>query len=133
MMIITRSLTVGLLAAGVGCGSAPTVPRSLDHALASPRYVLTGDEIRADTGTRDALSAIQRLRPWFLQRGRSRNTSTAVFVNRKRYYDLMDLKTIRSVEIHEIRYLTALEAVAPYGGSSDAIVITTRRYVGHVK
>lgn len=133
MMVVTRSLMASLLAAGLGCASASTVPRSSDHELVSRPYVLTGDEIRADAGTSDALSAIQRLRPWFLDRGRSRHTSTAVFVNGNRYYDLMDLKTIRNVEIHEIRYLTALEAVAPYGGSSDTIVITTRRYVGHGK
>lgn len=133
MMSITRSLTVGFLAAVLGCASAPTVPRSSDRLFISPRNVLAGDEIRADAGARDALNAIQRLRPWFLRQRGSNNALPAVFVNGKRYYHIMDLKTISSGEIHEIRYLTAVQASVPFGGSADAIVITTRRHADHVR
>lgn len=133
MLIITRSLIAGLLVTVLGCVSGSTVPRSSAAPSVSLRYVLTGDEIRADGGTRNALHAIERLRPWFLERGRSRNTSTAVFVNGKRYYDLMDLRAIASGEIREIRYLTALEALALFGGSADVIAITTGRYDRGVK
>lgn len=133
MTSIARSLSVTILMTVLGCASGSTITPAPAGAPISSRYVLTGDEIRADAGSRDALAAIQRLRPWFLERGRSRGTLTAVFVNGKRYYDLMDIRMINSREIREIRYLTAIEALASFGGSMDVIEITTGAYGRQVR
>lgn len=122
-----------LLAAVLGCASVSTVPRSSSRPFRPSRNVVTGDEIRAHGWASDALRAIRSLRPEFLRAARGRNELPAVYVDGIRYHDLMDLKAIGSEDIADIRFLNASEVLVPFGGSTGAIMITTRRYAGQVE
>ncbi|HJQ10251.1 MAG TPA: hypothetical protein VJ840_04400 [Gemmatimonadaceae bacterium] len=84
--------------------------------------VITQSEITSQNGT-NAWDVVSHLRPNYLKtRGRTsiQNQTVAseyasVFVDSQFYGDLNSLRTIATINIKEIRYLPANEAVTRYG------------------
>lgn len=85
--------------------------------------VITENEITAQNGT-TAYDVISHLRPQYLKtRGRTTiqsqptvaNEYASVFLDNQFYGDLNSLHNIASINIKEIRYLPATEAVTRYG------------------
>ena len=85
--------------------------------------VITESEITAQNGT-NAYDVISHLRPQYLKtRGRTTIQSqptisteyASVFMDNQFYGDLNTLRNIASINIKEIRYLPANEAVTRYG------------------
>ncbi len=85
--------------------------------------VITQSEITAQSGT-NAWDVISHLRPNFLKtRGRTSIQSqpsvaseyAAVFMDSQFYGDLNSLRTIATINVKEIHYLPANEAVTRYG------------------
>jgi hypothetical protein len=123
-----RLMIVPLVAVALACGSTPTrttQPRA-------DRKLLTVEEI-AKTGSTDAFTAVQALRPhWLTKRGVS---SVNLRETIKVYLDgnLMGgpefLRQISTNSISSIRHLDGLEATQRYGldHGVGAILVFTRR------
>lgn len=126
-----NTMALVLLVSALGCASSAQVsrpPRGSFHSYAS---VLTGEEIRA-TLQPNARTALERLRPDFLYRGRSHQGGPAVYVDGIRYDDVRDLSAISGETIVEIRFLRSSDATIHFGGghTAGAIVVTTRAFPG---
>ncbi len=129
--MLKKSLTI-LAAIGLAaCASA--------GATSHPQKdynVITQSEITTQNGV-NAYEIISHLRPQYLKtRGRTTiqtapSVSTeyaAVFVDNQFFGDLNSLRNIASLNVHEIRYLPANEAVTRYGMQygNGVIEISTR-------
>ena len=102
----------------VGCASA-----GASSHPAKDYNVITQDEITAQNGV-NAYEVISHLRPQYLKtRGRTTiqtaptvaSEYAAVFLDSQFYGDLNSLHNIASINVKEIRYLPANEAVTRYG------------------
>jgi len=85
--------------------------------------VISQDEITAQNGT-NAFEVISHLRPQYLKtRGRTSiqgqptvaSEYASVFLDSQYYGDLNSLRNVAAINIREIRYLPANEAVTRYG------------------
>lgn len=112
---IVVALAVVGLAACASAGAGSTKMRDYN--------VITENEITAQNGT-NAYDVISHLRPQYLKtRGRSTiqtpptvaSEYAAVFMDNQFYGDLNSLRNIASINIKEIHYLPANEAVTRYG------------------
>jgi hypothetical protein len=106
-----------------GSGNATNIHRNPN--------VINEQEIAA-TNESNAYDVITRLRPTFLRtRGRTTINSAgseyaSVFLDGHVYGELLSLKNIPAIQIHEIRYLSANQAVTTYGMQYGSGVIDVR-------
>lgn len=122
-----------LLACAAG-QSQPGQPTATDSAQKAPPRLT--DVIRADelakVGQGDLYTAIQRLRPSYLQnRGTTSPTTTAaiqVYVDGMKKGDTDFLKSINVFDVKEVRHLSAPDATQRYGigHSMGAILVTSK-------
>jgi hypothetical protein len=117
----------------VSCSSAPSTGSS-SPSVGDPNY-LTIEQIRA-TDARDALEAVERLRPlWLRIRGQSSINGTntiLVYLNETRLGGIDVLRGYPLEAITSIKYLSASEAANKLMGTSTtvvegAIVLSTRK------
>jgi hypothetical protein len=126
-------LFVALVAIGCASGGSSSDPASASRAR-SATDVITADEL-AKIEITDAYSAIQRLRPNFLQtRGvASMNTAGAnsgpvVYLDNNKIGAVATLRQISTSEIKEIRYLGASDATQRFGtGHTSGAILVTRK------
>jgi len=123
---VTR--TAGILVfAGMILGLYPAVRPLQAQGRDSSR--ITRAEIATRPGASDALALIKQLRPRFLG-GRS---EPIVYIDTIRAFSIDDLSTVPSINVQEIRFLTAAEAAARNrAGREDnapggVILVRTRR------
>ena len=125
-----------LLVVALSCIMLQACAHSQPAAIARPRYeahVITEAEIiEADVAS--AYDVIRKLRANFLTyRGRTnfRGTSASeprVYVDDQPYGALSSLRTIRSVQVAEIRLYRAWEATTKFGtGNMDGVIAVTTR------
>lgn len=126
------TLAALLLTLLTGCGSAPAATESQDAA--SSRDVI-GEAELGEMESLDALQALQRLKPAWLQ-GRGTGTfrmsgqeAVRVYLDRVPYGGPESLRSIPVRNIQEIRYLDSRRATLTFGTDhvGGAILITTRR------
>lgn len=100
------------------------------HAQGRDTTRITRAEIATRPGASDALALIRQLRPHFLATGRS---EPVVYIDTTRAFSIDDLSTVPSINVQEIRFLTAAEAAGRYGTgrsggtSTGVILVKTRR------
>ncbi|HEU5208265.1 MAG TPA: TonB-dependent receptor plug domain-containing protein [Longimicrobiales bacterium] len=117
-----------LLALFVGACASSGSPRSL-----SSRNVITQQEIES-VNVSTAYEVVQQLRPHFLQgRGQTSiqdpgSSMPVVYVNGVRYGSPDVLRGMRSMDLREIRFLSASDATTRYGTGhvGGVIEVTTR-------
>jgi hypothetical protein len=121
-------LFVLVLAGVTACASAsPSTHRPRDYNL------IPENEITAANGT-NAYELITHLRPIFLKtRGRNSinnasiaNEYASVFLDGQFFGDIISLRSISTLNIRDIRYLPANEAVTRYGMQYGSGVIDIR-------
>jgi hypothetical protein len=122
-------------AAACGAGAAPASGSSTAPVQQSrDPNVVTAQELAA-TGAGDLYSAIQRTRPTFLQ---TRGTATfgnsgpeviKVYVENMERGDLSVLREINTLDVQEVRHLSAPEATQRFGTgvSLGAILVTLKK------
>jgi len=127
-----------LLAAGVClAGCASSAGKSEQSATAAPRRdsnVITAEELAA-IPQGDVYSAVQQLRPTFLQtRGiTSPGVGSApevlnVYVNGVRAGDVNALRQMQVIDVKEVRRLSASEATQRFGtGHTMGAILVTRK------
>ena len=122
-----RSFYILSGAAVLACASAPGV-------TSAPRdsNLITEQEVFATSGT-TAYDVISKARPQFLKsRGRSSINPSAgedkatVFMDGQAYGDLNSLRNIPAIQIHQIRYIRGIDAVATYGMQYGGGIIDIR-------
>lgn len=117
-----------LLALFVGACASSGSPRSL-----SSRNVITQQEIES-VNVSTAYEVVQQLRPHLLQgRGQTSiqdpgSSMPVVYVNGVRYGSPDVLRSMRSLDLREIRFLSASDATTRYGTGhvGGVIEVTTR-------
>src|SRR5689334_4854326 len=116
--MLKKTVSVLAVAALVGCASAGATSHP-----AKDYNVITSNEITAQNGV-NAYEVISHLRPQYLKtRGRPTNQQApsvandyaAVFIDSQFYGDLNRPRNIPSINIIELHYLPANEAVTRYG------------------
>jgi hypothetical protein len=120
---IPRVTPVAVWAFLAGCGGAAS-PETATPAVAD---VVTREEI-ATTSATTAYDAIQQLRPAWLQSrgvGGAANAVIQVVVNGIRRGDVQFLRSLRTTNIAEVRFVAARDAIARWGAGfeSGAIVV----------
>jgi type IV pilus biogenesis protein CpaD/CtpE len=128
-------LLVMVTAALSGCASAPQDTANPDvNVRRADRNLITADEI-AGSGAITAQQAIERLRPHMLG-GRATGSirqgnqdQLHVYVDNQRFGGVDNLQSMQASEIHEIRYLSGVDATNRFGTghSLGAILITRKR------
>jgi hypothetical protein len=135
-MLHRRLVLVAATIALAGCASSSAASAS-SSGTAAPRRdtsVITAEEL-ASIPTGDLYSAVQQLRPTFLQtRGvTSPGIATAaevlnVYVNGIRTGDVQVLHQIAANEVKEVRRLSASEATQRFGtGHTMGAILVTRK------
>jgi len=124
-----RVTRLGACASG-SSGSTQAGAPSPTRSRANPNVISAEDLAKVDVS--DALQAIQRLRPQFLQtRGATsfQNPSElVVYVDGSRLGNVSTLRDIPANEVKEIRYLSATEATQRYGtGHASGAIVVTRK------
>jgi hypothetical protein len=137
----TRSyclLAVVLVAVAPGCASSPASASSSAQQQASrprgSRDRITADEL-ATIDVQNALQAVQRLRPNFLQtRGGASSSITqgpqdvVVYVDQTRMGGPSTLAQIPITDVKEIQYLNGTDATQRYGtGHGSGAIIVLRK------
>jgi hypothetical protein len=114
------ALTFALIGCASGGGSSDGTPRG-----GSSRIV---ESELAALETQDAYTAIQRLRPQWL-RSRSGAAPVVILDGTRQQVGLSILRSIRTSELQELRYMSATDATTRYGTGFDggAILLTTKR------
>jgi hypothetical protein len=81
------------------------------------------------SGFTDVYSAVRALRGSWLTSRRGTTQPVRVFIDGALTRSVESLASLQSGEVLEVRYLSATEATARYGGAmmGGAIVVTTRR------
>ena len=131
-LLAISSFAVVACASGSGGSSTSTqagAPSS-NRTRSNPNVITAEDLAKVDVS--DALQAIQRLRPQFLQtRGTTsfQNPSeVVVYVDGSRLGNTSTLRDIPANEVKEIRYLSATEATQRYGtGHASGAIVVTRK------
>lgn len=100
--------------------AAPTVSRQSD--------IITRAEIDSTPGLNSALDAVQRLRPRFTRNSGTRSLRAAdsgplVRIDNEMVGGIEALRTVSINEIGEIRYYSAVDATARFGGIAARPVI----------
>lgn len=133
MLKLTVGMAVALLA--VSCASSGTPARSDSgrRQVSRDRSVLTQEEIAASSA-RDALNAVQLLRPdWLRTRGSTsmRDITPAgvvVYVDGQRYGEAQSLEQFRIGSFKAIRYYSGTEATNRWGtGHAGGVIYLTTR------
>ncbi|MGQ0646211.1 MAG: hypothetical protein ACT4P7_01500 [Gemmatimonadaceae bacterium] len=95
--------------------------------------MITREDLEKAQGLTTAMDAVQRLRPRFLRDGgtrsiRSIDSGPVVRVDNEMTGGVEALRTVPISEINEIRYYSAVDATARFGGATGRPVIhITRR------
>jgi hypothetical protein len=128
--MLKKLVCVAAIIGSVACASAGS-----GKGTGRDYNLITQSEITAQNGT-NAWDVISHLRPQYLKtRGRTTiqapsvaNEYASVFMDGQFYGDLNTLRNIASINIRQIRYLPANEAVTRYGMQygNGVIEITTR-------
>ncbi len=132
-MSLSRAPLLALVALVAAC-SASTPPASSGPSTVAPTRqsdVITRAEIDAATGLTSALDAVQRLRPRFTRNSGARGLRAAdsgplVRLDNEMIGGIEALGTTLS-EIGEIRYYSAVDATARFGGIAGRPVIHVTR------
>jgi hypothetical protein len=128
-LLALASLLVACASGSSGSSTQAGAP-SPSRTRSNPN-VITADELsRIDVS--DALQAIQRLRPQFLQtRGATSFQSPSelvVYVDGSRLGNASTLRDVPANEVKEIRYLSSTEATQRYGtGHTSGAIVVTRK------
>jgi len=119
-LVALSALTLALIRCASGGGRSEGTPRG-----SSTRIV---ESELATLETQDAYTAIQRLRPQWL-RSRSGAAPVVIMDGTRQQVGLSILRSIRTSELQELRYLSATDATTRYGTGFDggAILLTTKR------
>jgi hypothetical protein len=121
------------LALGAACsGGTAGTPAAGDIAPARQSDVISRQELDATAGLTSAMDAIQRLRPRFLRNSgtrsmRSLESGPVVRLDNEMAGGLEVLRTVPLGEIGEIRYYSAVDATARFGGITGRPVIHIMR------
>ena len=125
---VTFMLPLALGTAACAGGGAPAAGTAGEIAPTRQSDVITRQELDATTGLTSAMDAIQRLRPRFLRSGgtrsmRSLESGPRVRIDTEMSGGVEVLRTVSIAEIGEIRYYSAVDATARFGGISAQPVI----------
>jgi hypothetical protein len=128
---MSRTIRLVLVCLTVGCTSGGGgTSAGMSAATASTRQgdLITQAEIDSTLGLTSALDAVQRLRPRFLRNSGARSVRATesgpiVRVDNEMVGGVEALRTIGLNEIGEIRYYTAVDATARYGGITNRPLI----------
>lgn len=120
----------GMVMAGMaigGCGGSGPGAASPPRPTSS-RNVIVVDEISA-ANVSNAYELVQRLRPHWLSRATSPETTPRVYVDRVHAGDLSALQTIPAEAVETMRFRSASEATTLYGTNhlGGAIEVTLKR------
>lgn len=133
---MSRGALLGLLGLVVACASGGGGTGSV-AATASTRQsdLITQAEIDSTLGLTSALDAVQRLRPRFLRNSGARSVRATesgpiVRVDNEMVGGVEALRSIGLNEIGEIRYYTAVDATARFGGITNRPLIHVIRRSG---
>ena len=129
--VMTRRIALILLTVMSACASLG--PRQPRPSPKTEHNVLTRDEILNSSFTNvDLYQAIRGLRPHFLappagvrSRASTASSPTVVYVDRMRQSGLEALRTLRTSQVEEVRYLdpTAAQSEFGAGASGGALMI----------
>lgn len=130
-LLVIATLAAAGCASGSAGSSTSTQAGAPSTARRSNPSVITAEEL-ARIEVSDALQAIQRLRPQFLQtRGATsfqQSSEVVVYVDGSRLGAPSALRDVTVNDIKEIRYLSATEATQRYGtGHSSGAIVVTRK------
>lgn len=130
-----RWLALALLVTTVGCGASTSTPQPLEIAPSRQSDVLGRQEIEGTVGLSTALDAIQRLRPRFFRNSgprsmRAADTGPVVRMDNEFIGGVETLRTIPASDIEEIRFFSAVDATARFGGATGRPVILIVRKGG---
>lgn len=122
-------LILATLAALVACASNGSGSRVHQLRDSTPSTVVTEAEITR-SGARTAYETMERLRPWYLSRTRTRGASCerVVYLDALRLGGLAELRGVSSANVAQIRSLSGPEATTLFGPGhcAGAIVVVTR-------
>jgi hypothetical protein len=124
-----------LLSLAVACsaGTPGGAPITTAPAVDRPADLITQAELDSTAGINSALDAVQRLRPRFLRNSgprsvRANESGPVVRVDNEMVGGVEALRTISVSEVGEIRYYSAVDATARFGGITNRPLIhVTRR------
>jgi hypothetical protein len=127
-MMIRKSFSILMIAAGVACASAGTGTGTSHNS-----DIITAEQVAA-THESNAYDVINQVRPlWLKSRGQtSINTGSSpyatVFVDGQYFGDLASLRQIIAPQIKEVRYFNGPSAVTRYGMQygTGVIEVSTR-------
>jgi hypothetical protein len=119
-LVVMSALTFALIGCASGGGGSDGTPRGNSNRIVESEL--------ATLETQDAYTAIQRLRPQWL-RSRSGAAPVVIMDGTRQQVGLSILRSIRTSELQELRYLSASDATTRYGTGFDggAILLTTKR------
>lgn len=122
-------LIFATLAALVACASNGSGSRLHQLRDRTPSTVVTEAEI-ARSGARTAYETMERIRPWYLSRTRTRGASCerVAYLDAVRLGGLAELRGVSSALVAQIRSLSGPEATTLFGPGhcAGAIVVLTR-------
>ena len=124
-----RSSLLLLLAVATACGgTAGGGASSGEVAPTRQSDVLTHQEIEGTQGLTTAMDAVQRLRPRFFRNSgprslRAAESGPSVRIDNEMVGGVEALRTIAISEIQEIRFYSAVDATARFGGINGRPVI----------
>lgn len=120
LLVAMSALTFGLIGCASGAASPDGAPRGNSRLIVESELV----GLQSD----DAYTAIQRLQPQWL-RSRSGAAPVVIVDGTRQQVGLSILRSIRTSELQELRYLSASDATTRYGTGFDggAILLTTKR------
>ncbi len=120
LLVAMSAFTIALIGCASGGGSTDGAPRRSSNRIIESEL--------ANLESQDAYTAIQRLRPQWL-RSRSGAAPVVIIDGTRQQIGLSVLRTIRTSELQELRFLSSSDATTRYGTGFDggAILLTTKR------
>lgn len=125
---MSRGALLGLLGLVLACASGGGTGSAAATASTRQSDLITQAEIDSTLGLTSALDAVQRLRPRFLRNSGARSVRATesgpiVRVDNEMVGGVEALRTIGLNEIGEIRYYSAVDATARFGGITNRPLI----------
>ncbi|MBL8961419.1 MAG: hypothetical protein JNJ98_16290 [Gemmatimonadetes bacterium] len=132
---MNRGALLGLLGLVFACASGGGTGSAAATASTRQSDLITQAEIDSTLGLTSALDAVQRLRPRFLRNSGARSVRATesgpiVRVDNEMVGGVEALRSIGLSEIGEIRYYTAVDATARFGGITNRPLIHVIRRSG---
>ena len=129
----TQIAVIALLGTMAACGgssgaAAGAGPGPAQQTVRRDPNVITRAEIEQAVGATTAMDLVTRLRPGYLRESgptswSGANQSAMVRVNEQEFPDLRQLRSIPVSTVQEIRYYSASDATAKFGGRKGRPVI----------